>query len=357
MNGIAALAAKEAAAVAGLGVGLVPGIAPGAVDGFAIGTLLSGLCFLMVLAPHRKPRRTRLSGRRAQWMAATDATSARAGAPVTAAGTLGAGGTAAAAGTVTAAGTLGAAGTAAAAGTVGAAGTAGAATPWPPQGDRPFAGSATARSASAEPADPWSVSPWPGRKSTATQWSAMPWSGTPWRPRADTLAAAAYGRSGAGDPLSSRDLSASSYSNPYADESAEVFVPAALPIPDLPLADLPTADFPAAGQPAARRWPPTPGLPGTPPEAAGQPTGTSAPEYRGQRQQGAQDDAERATDGKLSDGKLSDGKLSDGKVSDGKVSDSKVSDNRRAGRHAAPSASFTSRMAGVFSLHPLLARD
>jgi len=61
MNGLAALAAKEAALASG--VSLLPGIAPSAVDGFAVGTLLSGLCFLMVMAPKHGLRRGRMSAR------------------------------------------------------------------------------------------------------------------------------------------------------------------------------------------------------------------------------------------------------------------------------------------------------
>ncbi len=56
MNAIAALAAKEAAVVSGLGAGL---LAPSAVDGFAAGTLLSGICVLMVVGPGRRLRRAR----------------------------------------------------------------------------------------------------------------------------------------------------------------------------------------------------------------------------------------------------------------------------------------------------------
>jgi hypothetical protein len=63
MNGFAALAAKEAIVASGVGASLLPGIAPSAVDGFAAGTLLSGLCFLMVIAPKHGLRRGRLSAR------------------------------------------------------------------------------------------------------------------------------------------------------------------------------------------------------------------------------------------------------------------------------------------------------
>ncbi len=61
MNGLAALAVKEAAVASGLGASLLPGIAPSAVDGFAVGTLLSGVCFLLVMAPRRGLRRARSS--------------------------------------------------------------------------------------------------------------------------------------------------------------------------------------------------------------------------------------------------------------------------------------------------------
>ena len=63
MNGLAALAAKEAAIASGVGASLLPGIAPSAIDGFAVGTLLSGLCFLMVMTPKRGLRRGRLAAR------------------------------------------------------------------------------------------------------------------------------------------------------------------------------------------------------------------------------------------------------------------------------------------------------
>jgi hypothetical protein len=67
MNGFAALAAKEAVVASGVGASLLPGIAPSAVDGFAVGTLLSGLCFLMVMAPKHGLRRGRLSARSGGW--------------------------------------------------------------------------------------------------------------------------------------------------------------------------------------------------------------------------------------------------------------------------------------------------
>ena len=56
MNGIAAIAVKEAAVMSGFGSGL---LAPSAVDGFAVGTLLSGVCLLMAIGPRRRLRRVR----------------------------------------------------------------------------------------------------------------------------------------------------------------------------------------------------------------------------------------------------------------------------------------------------------
>lgn len=61
MNGLAALAAKEAVVATGLGTSLLPGVAPSAVDGFAVGTLLSGVCFLLVMVPRRGWRLRRQS--------------------------------------------------------------------------------------------------------------------------------------------------------------------------------------------------------------------------------------------------------------------------------------------------------
>lgn len=65
MSGFAALAVKEAAVASGLGTTFLPGVAPSAVEGFAVGTLLSGLCFLLVMAPRRRSRRRGRSARRA----------------------------------------------------------------------------------------------------------------------------------------------------------------------------------------------------------------------------------------------------------------------------------------------------
>ena len=63
MSGFAALAVKEAAVASGLGTSLLPAIAPSALDGFAVGTLLSALCVLLVMAPRRISRRSRRSAR------------------------------------------------------------------------------------------------------------------------------------------------------------------------------------------------------------------------------------------------------------------------------------------------------
>ena len=66
----AAFAAKGAAAAAttAAGAGTAQAITPAALDGFAVGTLLTGMCFLVVVAP-RTMRRSRLSARRSQWSA------------------------------------------------------------------------------------------------------------------------------------------------------------------------------------------------------------------------------------------------------------------------------------------------
>jgi hypothetical protein len=53
MNGIAVLAVKGAAVASGLGASLLPGVAPSAIEGFAVGSLLSGVCLLLVIAPRR----------------------------------------------------------------------------------------------------------------------------------------------------------------------------------------------------------------------------------------------------------------------------------------------------------------
>ncbi|MGO8957382.1 MAG: hypothetical protein ACLQFR_08460 [Streptosporangiaceae bacterium] len=54
MNGIAVLAAKGTAVVPGFGSAL---LAPSAVDGFAAGTLLTGVCVLIVMGRRRRRRR------------------------------------------------------------------------------------------------------------------------------------------------------------------------------------------------------------------------------------------------------------------------------------------------------------
>jgi hypothetical protein len=66
MSAWAAIAAKDAAATTSLGNGILHGISPGALDGFAVGTMLTGLCFLVIVAP-RALRQTRLSARPAVW--------------------------------------------------------------------------------------------------------------------------------------------------------------------------------------------------------------------------------------------------------------------------------------------------
>ncbi len=63
MSGFAALAVKEAAVASGLGSTVLPGIAPSALDGFAVGTLLCGVCFVLVKAPRRISRRSKLAAR------------------------------------------------------------------------------------------------------------------------------------------------------------------------------------------------------------------------------------------------------------------------------------------------------
>ena len=61
MNGLAALAVKEAAAASGHGSSLLPAIAPSALDGFAVGALVSALCVLLVMVPRHIARRSRYS--------------------------------------------------------------------------------------------------------------------------------------------------------------------------------------------------------------------------------------------------------------------------------------------------------
>jgi hypothetical protein len=78
MNTWAAIAAKPAAVATGLGAGLLPAVAPSAIDGFAVGTLLSGACFLLVSKPGRALRRPRLSAGQAAEPARNDALAAMA---------------------------------------------------------------------------------------------------------------------------------------------------------------------------------------------------------------------------------------------------------------------------------------
>jgi hypothetical protein len=58
MDGFAALAVRHAAVASGLGHSLLP-VAPSAVEGFAVGTLLSGMCLLLVIVPRHIARRRR----------------------------------------------------------------------------------------------------------------------------------------------------------------------------------------------------------------------------------------------------------------------------------------------------------
>jgi hypothetical protein len=66
MSAWAAIAAKDAAVTTSLGNGILHGISPGALDGFAVGTMLTGLCFLVTVAP-RSLRRARLPARPTVW--------------------------------------------------------------------------------------------------------------------------------------------------------------------------------------------------------------------------------------------------------------------------------------------------
>lgn len=63
MSGLAALVVKQAAVASGFGMSLVPGIGPSTVDGFAAGTLLSGLCLMLIIGPRRGLRRTKSAAR------------------------------------------------------------------------------------------------------------------------------------------------------------------------------------------------------------------------------------------------------------------------------------------------------
>jgi hypothetical protein len=66
MSAWAAIAAKDAAVTTSLGNGILHGISPGTLDGFAVGTMLTGLCFLVIVAP-RSLSRSRLSARPSVW--------------------------------------------------------------------------------------------------------------------------------------------------------------------------------------------------------------------------------------------------------------------------------------------------
>jgi hypothetical protein len=66
MSTWAAIAAREAATAASAGTTALHAIAPSALDGFAVGALLTGVCFLIIIAP-RAFRRDRLSARQGMW--------------------------------------------------------------------------------------------------------------------------------------------------------------------------------------------------------------------------------------------------------------------------------------------------
>jgi hypothetical protein len=66
MSAWVAIAAKEAATTTSQGSGILHGISSGALDGFAVGALLTGLCFLMIVAP-RSLQRPRPSARQSLW--------------------------------------------------------------------------------------------------------------------------------------------------------------------------------------------------------------------------------------------------------------------------------------------------
>jgi hypothetical protein len=65
MSAWAAIVAREATVTATAGTGLLHSVAPSAIDGFAVGTLLTGLCFIVAVAP--RMRRPRLSGQPDPW--------------------------------------------------------------------------------------------------------------------------------------------------------------------------------------------------------------------------------------------------------------------------------------------------
>ena len=66
MSAWVAIAAKEAATTTSLGSGILHGIPAGALDGFAVGAMLTGLCFLMIVAP-RSLQRPRLAASMNIW--------------------------------------------------------------------------------------------------------------------------------------------------------------------------------------------------------------------------------------------------------------------------------------------------
>jgi hypothetical protein len=66
MSAWVAIAAKEAATTNSLGSGILHGIPAGALDGFAAGAMLTGLCFLMIVAP-RLLGRPRLAASLSIW--------------------------------------------------------------------------------------------------------------------------------------------------------------------------------------------------------------------------------------------------------------------------------------------------
>jgi hypothetical protein len=66
MSTWAAIAAKDTAATTALGNGVLHGISAGAIAGFAAGAMLTGLCFLAIVAP-RSARRSRLTARLGAW--------------------------------------------------------------------------------------------------------------------------------------------------------------------------------------------------------------------------------------------------------------------------------------------------
>jgi hypothetical protein len=59
MRGPVVLAATHAAVGSGAAVSFLPALPAAAVGGFAVGTLLSSLCYLLVVIPHRRLRRSR----------------------------------------------------------------------------------------------------------------------------------------------------------------------------------------------------------------------------------------------------------------------------------------------------------